>query len=98
MTQAEFNARVQSIAGEEFGIPACPAGMALLKAFADGYPRSFEFLRPEDFINLDREAFYGIQKWEMFAEHILNCPNCNKSDEANDGKTQHLGNQRQDED
>ena len=78
MTQAEFNARWQLLAGENFGIPACPAGMALLKAFADGYPRSFEFLRPEDFINLDSDSFFGIQEWKAFTEHVIACPRCNE--------------------
>ena len=53
MTEAEFNSRWPSIAGPDLGIPACPEGMAFLKAFADRYPRSFEFLHTEDFINLD---------------------------------------------
>jgi len=98
VTEDQFNSQWRSIIGDYFGLPACPGGMALLRDFADRYPTLLRFVRPKDFINLDREAFYGIQEWETFAEHVLNCPNCNKSDEANDGKTQHLGNQRQDED
>jgi len=78
MTQAEFNSRWQSIAGEDFGTPACPKGMAILKAFADGYPRSFEFLHSEDFINLDPDSFLGIAEWKAFTEHVIACPRCNE--------------------
>jgi len=79
MTQAEFNARVQSIAVEEFGIPACPEGMAILKAFADEHPGSFELLRTEDFINLDPDSFFGIAEWKIFTEHVSACPRCNEA-------------------
>jgi len=77
MTQAEFNAQLESILGDDFGLPACPDGMVLLKAFADKYPSSFLFIRPEDFINLDSEVFIGIPEWKVFTEHVIACPRCN---------------------
>ena len=79
MTQAEFDVRWQLLAGEDLGIPPCPEGLALLKAFADRYPKSFEFLRPKDFFNLDPESFFGIQEWKAFTEHVIACPRCNEA-------------------
>ena len=79
MTQAEFNSRWRSIVGEDFGIPACSDGMAILKAFADRYPRSFEFLHTEDFISLDPDIFFGITEWKAFTEHVIVCPPCNET-------------------
>jgi len=78
MTQAEFDSKWRLIVGESFGLPACPDGMMILKAFADEYPRSFEFLRQEDFINLDSDSFVGIQEWKAFTEHVIVCPRCNE--------------------
>lgn len=60
MTQTEFEAQWQPIPLEDFPLPACPQGMVLLKAFADSHPESFEFIRPEDFVHFDNEAFKGI--------------------------------------
>lgn len=78
MTQTEFEAQWQPIPLEDFPLPACPQGMILLKAFADSHPESFEFIRPEDFVHFDNEAFKGIGEWEAFAQHCFSCPACNE--------------------
>jgi hypothetical protein len=78
VTQAEFEAQWQPIPLEDFPLPACPLGMILLKAFADAHPDSFEFIRPEDFVHYENEAFAGIEEWDAFARHCLSCHACNE--------------------
>jgi hypothetical protein len=78
MTQAQFEAQWRPIPLEDFPLPACPKGMRLLKAFADAHPDSFEFIRPEDFVHFDNEAFAGIQEWDVFSRHCLSCQACNE--------------------
>lgn len=78
MTQAEFEAQWQPIPGEDFPPPACPTGMVLLKAFADAHPNSFKFIRPEDFVHFENDAFAGIEEWDVFANHCLTCRACNE--------------------
>jgi hypothetical protein len=52
--------------------------MILLKAFADAHPHSFEFIRPEDFVHYENEAFAGIEEWDRFAQHCFSCRACNE--------------------
>ncbi|WP_263383523.1 hypothetical protein [Granulicella arctica] len=78
VTQAEFEAQWQPIPLEDFPLPACPQGMILLKAFADAHPDSFEFIRPEDFVHYENDAFAGIEEWDAFAQHCLSCHACNE--------------------
>ena len=56
--------------------PSLPAGMVLLKAFADAHAHSFEFIQPEDFVHFENEAFTGIEEWDLFARHCLSCYAC----------------------
>ena len=72
-TQAEFESQWRPIPAEDFPLPACPAGMVLLKAFADAHPHSFEFIWPEDFVHFENEAFTGIEEWDRFTRHCLSC-------------------------
>ena len=58
-TQAEFESQWRPIPAGDFPLPACPAGMVLLKAFAGTHPHSFEFIQPEDFVHFENEAFTG---------------------------------------
>ena len=60
-------------------IPACDVGMQLLKQFAAAYPTIYQFIRPEDFLDLHNEAFAGMPEWETFASHCETCPTCNES-------------------
>lgn len=75
-TQAEFKAQWRPIPAEDFPLPACPVGMVLLKSFADAHPHSFEFIRPEDLVHFENEAFTGIEEWDRFARHCLSCHAC----------------------
>jgi len=52
--------------------------MALLKVFAETYPTIYQFVRPEDFIDLNNDAFAGMPEWEAFAAHCTACPKCNE--------------------
>ena len=74
MTDEQFNA-LWSLED----VPACPRGMELLKLFAETYPTIYQFVRPEDFLDLHNEAFSGMPEWESFAAHCENCPDCNES-------------------
>lgn len=78
MTQADFEAQWRPIPGDDFPLPACAEGMILLKAFADAHPDSFEFIRPEDFVHYENNAFAGMLEWEAFARHCLSCRDCNE--------------------
>jgi len=37
------------------------------------------FVRPEDSINLDSEAFISIPEWTAFTEHVIARPRCNEA-------------------
>ena len=78
MTQEEFESQWKPIPGEDFSLPACHEGMILLKAFADAHPDSFQFIRPEDFVHFENEAFAGMDEWDVFARHCLSCHACNE--------------------
>lgn len=79
MTQAEFASQWQEVIGKDFGIPACPEGMLLLKFFAERYPMLFELTRQEDLIYLDSNLFlFGAPEWGFFTEHVIGCSRCNE--------------------
>jgi len=79
MTQTEFNAQLQPVLGEGFGLPASPDGMVLLKDFAGKRPTLFLCIRLEDFINLDSETLIGISEWKALTKHVLVCPRCHEA-------------------
>lgn len=70
---AELEAQGRPIPAEGFPLPACPAGMVLLKTFADADPHSFEFIQPEDFVHFENEALLGVGEWNRIA---LSCYAC----------------------
>lgn len=78
LTQEDFEAQWRPIPLDDFPLPACSQGMILLKAFADAHPGTFEFIRPEDFVHYENEAFAGIEQWDAFARHCLSCRDCNE--------------------
>ncbi|ADW71350.1 hypothetical protein AciX9_4399 (plasmid) [Granulicella tundricola MP5ACTX9] len=78
LTQEDFEAQWRPIPLDHFPLPACSQGMILLKAFADAHPGPFEFIRPEDFVHYENEAFAGIEEWDAFARHCLSCHDCNE--------------------
>ena len=78
MTQNEFETRWKTIPDKDLPLPACPEGMILLKAFADAHPTSFTFIRPDDFLHFENDAFTGIVEWDLFARHCLTCQACNE--------------------
>jgi hypothetical protein len=78
MTQEEFESQWKPIRGEDFSLQACAEVMILLKAFADAHPDSFQFIRPEDFVHFENEAFAGMDEWCVFARQCLSCRACNE--------------------
>jgi hypothetical protein len=57
-------------------IPACNKGIELLRHFAEAHPNAYQFVRPEDFVELDNPAFAMIPEWDAFARHCATCPKC----------------------
>lgn len=60
-------------------VPACAVGMQLIRRFAETYPTIYQFVRPEDFLDLRNEAFAGMPEWENFAAHCESCTACHES-------------------
>jgi hypothetical protein len=59
-------------------IPACPAGMDLLRRLEEARPNDYAFLQVQDFADLSTSAFAGIPEWDAFTEHYETCEDCKK--------------------
>ena len=74
MTQAEFN--------DQWAIrelPACSAGMEILKHFAEAHPEIPLYeLRILSWTNKVDEVMAEEPLWRAYARHIGDCPDCNE--------------------
>ena len=72
----QLEAAMEKLFAVDEGLP-CPAGIALLRNFAEARPLDFNFLKPHNLIDLNNSAFEGIPEWDAFAQHYAECELCN---------------------
>jgi len=57
-------------------LPACAAGMDLLRRFEAARPNDCAFLQAQDFVDHSRFALVGIPECDTFTEHCETCEDC----------------------
>jgi len=51
----------------------CPVGTALLETFASKRSKDSAFIEPQDFVETDNSAFFGVAEWDEFSERDGSC-------------------------
>jgi hypothetical protein len=59
-------------------MPACDAGMVLLRQFAEASPTLFEWVMQRGFTDPTHPAFARNARWKAFATHRSTCEKCNE--------------------
>ena len=59
-------------------LPACAAGMDLLRRLEAARPNDYAFLQAQDFVDHSTSGFVGIPEWDAFTEHCETCEDCKK--------------------